>query len=429
MDALSGRNRGSFGILLLCALSACDASSDAKGGEAAPSESLVTSNASSPSAQLPTPSNPSSPGVTSPDPAAGGAPPRDADEHVPGASGTTDQFEPTRDAGAGSLPPGTAVAEPNEPAESASGSAADATVPSDAVPSDSTAASDSSGPSDSNLPAGSAPTSDAAPSGDAAPRLSEYQPLGEPITLDGLDAASSDVTWRPESDSFFVITDGSRHLYEFDRDFTSLVRTVTLSDGPTDGEGIAYLGNDLFAIASEDNTVVVFHLDPTTTTLVVSDELHGRYVPAPPPSRVNTGFEGITFRPGAGGGGDLVVCQEGDPGNVPIAVYRFLFTPDGPSEASYADGTLDVVQPFDAPATLAGLDGDLTGLAYEGRDDTLLITSHLASRLLKVDAESGALLEQLALSASPQYEGVALASENRLVLVSEPGFVELWQAP
>jgi uncharacterized protein YjiK len=207
------------------------------------------------------------------------------------------------------------------------------------------------------------------------------------------------------------------------------VRTVTLSDGPTDGEGIAYLGNDLFAIASEDNTVVVFHLDPTATTLVVSGELRGNFVPAPPPPRVNTGFEGITFRPGAGGGGDLVVCQEGDPGNVPIAVYRFLFTPDGPIEGSYADGTLDVVQPFDAPATLAGLDGDLTGLAYEGRDDTLLITSHLASRLLKVDAESGALLEQLELSASPQYEGVALASEERLVLVSEPGFVELWQAP
>lgn len=428
MDALGGRNRGYLGILLLGAFSACDASSDAKGGEAAPSQTTLTSDASSPSAQSSAVSDPSAPttsALNSGDPAGGGAPPGADDEDNPGASGTTDEPEDILDAAAESPPQDTPTSEPNAPA----GSASDAVTPPEGGPSNATVPSDSIGPPDSSGPIASGAALDAAAPGDAAPRLSEYQPLGEPITLDGLDAASSDVTWRPESDTFFVITDGSRHLYEFDRDFTSLVRTVTLSDGPTDGEGIAYLGNDLFAIASEDNTVVVFHLDPTATTLVVSGELRGNFVPAPPPPRVNTGFEGITFRPGAGGGGDLVVCQEGDPGNVPIAVYRFLFTPDGPIEGSYADGTLDVVQPFDAPTTLAELDGDLTGLAYEGRDDTLLITSHLASRLLKVDAESGALLEQLELSASPQYEGVALASEERLVLVSEPGFVELWQAP
>lgn len=420
MDAVSGRMRGVLGLLVFGVGSACDASSGATSGDVSANGDTAATRDASSSTQPPDQSAPTNSAQHCPvDPSAGSAPTGDDEPHNPVASGTTEELEPTLDPDAGSTPRDTSTSEPSAAETSDAMSPMDTIVPADSM-----------APAQPDLPMGSGSVPDASLPDDAtAPSLSDYQPLGEPITLNGLDAASSDVTWRPESDTFFVITDGSRHLYEFDREFTSIVRTVTLSDGPTDGEGIAYLGNDLFAIASEDNTVVVFHLDPTTTTLVVSSELRGTYVPAAPPPRVNTGFEGIAFRPMEGGGGDLVVCQEGDPGNVPIAVYRFPFAPDGPAEGSYADGTLAVVQPFDAPLTLGAFDGDLTGMAYEGRDDTLLITSHLASRLLKVDAESGALLEQLELSASPQYEGVALASENRLALVSEPGFVELWQTP
>jgi uncharacterized protein YjiK len=46
--------------------------------------------------------------------------------------------------------------------------------------------------------------------------------------------------------------------------------------------------------------------------------------------------------------------------------------------------------------------------------------------LLRVDPSSGEILDQLPLDRSPQYEGVTLAAGGRLVLVSEPNFVEIF---
>jgi uncharacterized protein YjiK len=73
--------------------------------------------------------------------------------------------------------------------------------------------------------------------------------------------------------------------------------------------------------------------------------------------------------------------------------------------------------------------GDLSGLHYDGASDTLLVVSHLGSRLLRVDPSGGSILDQLPLNRSPQYEGVTLASGGRLVLVSEPNFVEIFRSP
>ena len=42
--------------------------------------------------------------------------------------------------------------------------------------------------------------------------------------------------------------------------------------------------------------------------------------------------------------------------------------------------------------------------------------------------ETGEVLDQRDLSGSPQYEGVTLTNDGRLVLVSEPNYVEIYQA-
>ena len=51
-----------------------------------------------------------------------------------------------------------------------------------------------------------------------------------------------------------------------------------------------------------------------------------------------------------------------------------------------------------------------------------------SSRLRRVVPETSAILDQRDLSGSPQYEGVTLADGGRLVLVSEPNYVEVYQA-
>jgi uncharacterized protein YjiK len=46
---------------------------------------------------------------------------------------------------------------------------------------------------------------------------------------------------------------------------------------------------------------------------------------------------------------------------------------------------------------------------------------------MRVDPATGDVLDTLMLTRSPQYEGVTLASRGRLVLVSEPNTVEIFQ--
>ncbi len=278
---------------------------------------------------------------------------------------------------------------------------------------------------DSTLPA---PAGTNEPTRRIAPDLQDYQRIGDPHQVAELAGALSDVAWHSETDTFYVVVDRLPYIYEYDRDFVELLRTIRLDNGPDDAEGIEYLGDGWIALASEDNQVVVFRVTSAQDAVDLRGETARHFIPSEPPPQTNTGFEGVTFRPTTTGG-DFFACQEGAPGSVPIAVWQFPYTIDGPAQASALDGTLDAFQPFEAQQTLGQLDGDLTGMAYEPRDDTLLITSHLASALLKVDPATGNLLQQLPLDGSPQYEGVTLANEDRLVLVSEPYWVEFWQAP
>jgi uncharacterized protein YjiK len=57
-----------------------------------------------------------------------------------------------------------------------------------------------------------------------------------------------------------------------------------------------------------------------------------------------------------------------------------------------------------------------------------VLLSQESSRLLRVAPETGELLDQRDLAGSPQYEGVTLADEGRLVVVSEPNLVEIYQS-
>jgi uncharacterized protein YjiK len=265
--------------------------------------------------------------------------------------------------------------------------------------------------------------------------FADYVPAGEPIALPGIVNAS-DIAWKPATDSFFLLLDRVPEFYEYGPDFGEPLRVIAIENGPVDAEALAYLGAhdglDRFALGVEanENVVLVFDLAPDASSVDMNDAVVQTLEPAEAPAVVNKGYEGVAYAPGVNGAPDwLYACQEGEPGETPIRVLRFPYLPDGPRSSTFRDGSLEVEEPWDAVEKLGSVAGDLSSLYFDVETNTLLVLSDRGSRLLRVDPSSGELLDQLVLERSPQYEGVTLASGGRLVVVSEPNFVEIFRHP
>ncbi|HET9955859.1 MAG TPA: SdiA-regulated domain-containing protein [Polyangiaceae bacterium] len=223
---------------------------------------------------------------------------------------------------------------------------------------------------------------------------------------------------------------------EYPPDFGSPRRIIRIMNGPVDAEGLTYIGShaglDRFALSIEasQDLVMIFDLAPDATSIDMRTAVLQTYEPAAAPAIANKGWEGVAFRPAHGGSAPrLYACQEGEPGQAPTRVLSFPYLPEAGTTLSYQNGSLSVDEPWNALDRLGSVAGDLSSVHYDQLTDTLLLLSHLGSRLLRVEPESGEIMDQLALNRSPQYEGVTLTSDGRLVLVSEPNFVEIFQRP
>jgi len=253
--------------------------------------------------------------------------------------------------------------------------------------------------------------------------LTDYTRTIGPLTLEGPDQASG-ITHQPETDTFYVVTNTSHRLHEFSTDFSTRLRTISLDNGPTDTEDVAYLGNDRFAIVVEDNEVYVVTIAAGAVTADLGAAEVERYVVSAPPATFNVGFEGVAWQPGVGIGGRFYVCQEGG-GNVPIRVLSFL-RQNAAGTYDYSNGTLTVDEPWNAVTALGAEMIDLSGVAFDVESNTLLVLSHESSKIVRVVPDTGEILEQRSLQGSPQYEGITFATGGRLVVVSEPNWVEVY---
>jgi uncharacterized protein YjiK len=247
-----------------------------------------------------------------------------------------------------------------------------------------------------------------------------------PITLSGISNASG-IAWKPETDTFFVVANTTNVLYEYSADFKTRLRTIALDNGATDAEDVVYLGANRFAVADEQNQVYVVSIADGATSANVAAADVERYVVSAPPATTNRGFEGVAFRPGVGAAGQLIVCQEGGVAGTPIRVL-FFDRRTSAGTSSYADGTLTVREPWNALGKLGNVATDLAAVCFDVSSATLLVLSQETSRLLRVAPETGDILDQRDLTGSPQYEGVTLADGGRLVLVSEPNYVEVYRS-
>jgi uncharacterized protein YjiK len=189
---------------------------------------------------------------------------------------------------------------------------------------------------------------------------------------------------------------------------------------------LTYLGQGRFAVATEENEVYVFPLPDDADEVDLSASAVQRYVVAAPPFVANRGFEGVAFALDLGLG-TFFTCQEGGDPYVPRSILQFEARADGSEFDFQVD--LSVQEPWSAEQLWSGTMSDLSGLHYDRAAGNLLVLSHESSMLVRVAPQDGSILETMPLPNAPQYEGVTLASPDRLVLVSEPNLVELRRVP
>lgn len=254
--------------------------------------------------------------------------------------------------------------------------------------------------------------------------LDYYVRANGSFALAEIETDLSGIAYSEASGTHFLVQNGAAMVYEYSADLRTLLRTIRLSGGPSrDFEGIAWLGGSEFALANELNRVVLVRIPPERSVLEVSvepgDEGVQEFV-LPPPGRRNKGLEGVCYAPAKGGGpGTLFAVQESSPRRV----FRFARPAHG-NDASWADGSLAVDEPFDAESVLDGVADDLSGCAYDPRTGRLLIVSHKSSLVVDVSLH-GDVVRKLPLPGrlrrgAWQYEGITLGPGEALFLVSEP---------
>lgn len=257
--------------------------------------------------------------------------------------------------------------------------------------------------------------------------LDAYQSTGSAIELPGISSNASDITWKRETDTFFVVVNGTGQVHEYSANFGTRLRTVSLTGASTDTEGLTYLGDDRFAAVVEDNELFIFSLAEDQTAVNLSQAPVQRYIVTAPPTTANRGFEGVAFAPSATLPHRFFVCQEGGYPATPMRILQLDERTTGTVFSYETDLVVD--EPWSAVNELGTVVTDLAGLHYDEAASTLLVLSQESSTIVRVAPSSGEILEQRVLSRSPQYEGVTLADDDRLVLVSEPNLVEVLQAP
>jgi uncharacterized protein YjiK len=267
---------------------------------------------------------------------------------------------------------------------------------------------------------------------DGQTRLSEFYPSAPPRRLANVGTNASGITWDPYLKQYFVIRNGTGHLFRYDRDFNYLGNMKKLGKINNDTEGVSYIDGKHLWIVTEANTAHKIEVNQEQFKrgyyqAVKSFRLDGR------PAKKNKGLESIAWRPIQDGRkAQVYAAHEGSKRykKAKMKVVRFnpLTEPGFMSdEVSYTDEKFELVEPFNAEQLYQGIIGDIAGMTFDPTGETLLILSQESRKLLQVDPETGKILSQLKLSRKIAYEGVTIGPNGELVLVAEKDWVHVYQ--
>ena len=250
--------------------------------------------------------------------------------------------------------------------------------------------------------------------------LDRYRVVVEARPIEGLDEDISALTFDPDRNSLFTVTNKRPELIELSLE-GRILRRVPLT-GFGDPEAVEYVGRDSYVITDErEQRLIRVRLTEGTPFLDAKDAeqltlgigLNG-----------NKGFEGLAYDQQ---GKRLFVAKERDP----MLIYEVHGFPHDNPEQPYA---VHVVQDRQRDSKL--FVRDLSSLQFDERSGHLLALSDESKLVLELDVK-GRPLASLALrkgfqglsQSVPQAEGIAMDDAGTLYLVSEPNLFYVFKKP
>ncbi len=245
--------------------------------------------------------------------------------------------------------------------------------------------------------------------------LGGYQQTAGPITVSGISADLSGVTYNPLTNTLFMITNKSSKITE-----TTLsggfIRSITLN-GFNDPEGIAHIEGNSYAISEErQGRVLYISIYSSTSVLNLSNMLYTQI----PGISNNEGLEGVTRNSVTG---DYYAVKEKN--------ARTLYRYNGTST------TPNLLQTCDIQANSFGMSdvSDLfhlsipTGLANLDVSDKVLILSDESSRVVEIDDNCNLYSTLILPSSGTQHEGITMDNNGTIYVVSEPNLLYIFENP
>ena len=254
----------------------------------------------------------------------------------------------------------------------------------------------------------------------ASLRLSDYQVDLEARVIEGLNDDVSALTFDPDRNSLFTVTNQKPQLLELSLD-GELLRRIDLH-GFGDAEAVEYISPGLYVITDErKQRLIKVRVDDATTELhadqaqqfSLSIGLNG-----------NKGFEGLAYD---SAGQRLFVAKERDP----MRIYEIHGFPQRDPQSPFAVHVVDDQQ-RDAGLFVR----DLSSLQFDERSGHLLALSDESRLVLELNVE-GKPISSLSLLGGrnglkrsvPQGEGIAMDNQGVLYLVSEPNLFYRFKKP
>jgi uncharacterized protein YjiK len=250
--------------------------------------------------------------------------------------------------------------------------------------------------------------------------LADYQVDIEAKVIEGLNDDVSALTYDPDRNTLFTVTNQKAQLIELSLD-GELLRRIDLH-GFGDAEAIEYISQGLYVITDERRQrLIKVRVDDATTELHADQAqqfslgigLNG-----------NKGFEGLAYD---SVGQRLFVAKERDP----IRIYEIHGFPRRDPQEPFAVHVVDNQQ-RDAGLFVR----DLSSLQFDERSGHLLALSDESRLVLELNVE-GQPISSLSLlrgrnglkRSVPQGEGIAMDSQGTLYLVSEPNLFYRFKKP
>ncbi|SEC70421.1 SdiA-regulated domain-containing protein [Pseudomonas anguilliseptica] len=250
--------------------------------------------------------------------------------------------------------------------------------------------------------------------------LSDYQVDLEAKVIEGLNDDVSALTYDPDRNSLFSVTNHKSQLIELSLD-GELLRRIDLH-GFGDAEAVEYISPGLYVITDERlQRLIKVRVDDATTELHADQAqqfslgigLNG-----------NKGFEGLAYD---SAGQRLFVAKERDP----MRIYEIHGFPQSDPQRPFAVHVVDD-QKRDAGLFVR----DLSSLQFDERSGHLLALSDESRLVLELNVE-GKPISSLSLLGGrngltrsvPQGEGIAMDNQGVLYLVSEPNLFYRFKKP